>query len=275
MSRPDNNPTPVLMESPQQHGAGRQAGSHQSAWIAHELANLLDGGLRNLGLAMSSLRSKPGEQSAHTESAAPTERLQLVDHALRQMASLLRRWMDQATASVSTDEKLQTLRQAVDQAVRLLMPASAQRGIDVYVSLSDDVAQTPAGAVYPIVINALRNSIQAINSVPVNPDGQCPTSGQIKIEGGLRDGQVELEIRDDGPGLDSAMLDDQGRFKLGQTTKPDGHGIGLLLCRDIASSLGGELTLANRAPHGAVLTLRYPLENHTSPLEGTLTATDI
>ena len=244
MSRQDNNPSPVLIESSQHHSDTKpQAGSQPSAWIAHELANLLDGSLRNIGLAMSNLPTKPAGQSQHTDGANPLERLQLADHALRQMAALVRRWMDQVVDATATHEKLQTLGQAVKQAVRLLTDAAAQRGVDVYVSLSDEVSRIPAGAIYPILINALRNSIQAINSVPINPDGQCPTSGRIKIEGRLHDGSIELEVRDDGPGLDDAMLDDQGRFKFGKTTKPDGHGIGLLLCRDIAAGLGGELVL--------------------------------
>jgi len=267
MSLPDNNPSPVLIESSRRNDAGPQAGSQPSAWIAHELVNLLDGSLRNLGLAMSNLQSKPAEPSQHTDGADPLERLQLADHALRQMSALVRRWMDQAADVTPTHDTFQTLAQAVEQAVGLLADAAAQRGIDVYVSLSDEVSPIPAGAIYPILINALRNSIQAINGVPINPDGQCPTSGRIKIEGRLREGSIELEVRDDGPGLDDAMLDDQGRFKFGKTTKPDGHGIGLLLCRDIAAGLGGELILANHSPRGAVLTLRYPVKSlqSTSP----------
>ena len=43
------------------------------------------------------------------------------------------------------------------------------------------------------------------------------------------------------------------------TTKPEGSGIGLVLCRQIAENHGGALTLANRenAP-GCVATLRLP-----------------
>jgi len=43
------------------------------------------------------------------------------------------------------------------------------------------------------------------------------------------------------------------------TTKPEGSGIGLVLCRQIAENHGGSLMLANRTgSSGCVATLRLP-----------------
>ena len=66
---------------------------------------------------------------------------------------------------------------------------------------------------------------------------------------------VELFIEDDGPGIAQAT----NLFVPFFTTKPEGSGIGLVLCRQIAENHGGTLTLVNREDaSGAVATLRLP-----------------
>ena len=66
---------------------------------------------------------------------------------------------------------------------------------------------------------------------------------------------LEIESRDDGPGIAQAT----NLFVPFFTTKPEGSGIGLVLCRQIAENHGGTLTLANRQDaSGCVATLRLP-----------------
>ena len=53
---------------------------------------------------------------------------------------------------------------------------------------------------------------------------------------------VEIFVEDEGPGLPSTA----NLFVPFFTTKPQGSGIGLVLCRQIAEAHGGALTLENR-----------------------------
>ena len=66
---------------------------------------------------------------------------------------------------------------------------------------------------------------------------------------------MEIWIEDDGPGVaQTANL-----FVPFFTTKPEGSGIGLVLCRQIAENHGGSLTLSNRRDaSGCIATLRLP-----------------
>jgi C4-dicarboxylate-specific signal transduction histidine kinase len=70
--------------------------------------------------------------------------------------------------------------------------------------------------------------------------------------------QLVLSVADDGPGLAPGLVDEHHRPRLGMTTKPEGHGLGLRLCHEIAQSLGGHLSLTSRQPRGTVLTLTCP-----------------
>jgi signal transduction histidine kinase len=68
--------------------------------------------------------------------------------------------------------------------------------------------------------------------------------------------QVEIEVRDSGPGLPNTT----NLFVPFFTTKPEGSGIGLVLSRQIAEAHGGTLTLENRTDgRGCVARLRLPL----------------
>ncbi len=69
------------------------------------------------------------------------------------------------------------------------------------------------------------------------------------------DGHVEISVEDDGHGIANPT----NLFVPFFTTKPEGTGIGLVLCRQIAENHGGSLTLRNRTDAtGCIATLRLP-----------------
>lgn len=73
----------------------------------------------------------------------------------------------------------------------------------------------------------------------------------------IEDGaQVAIEVRDDGPGLPSAHLDNP--FVTFRTTKANGTGIGLYTTRQLALASGGVVSIDNGERGGAVATLRLP-----------------
>ena len=71
------------------------------------------------------------------------------------------------------------------------------------------------------------------------------------------DDQVMLAIEDQGPGL----LNPANVFTPFYTTKPNGSGVGLVLCRQIAEAHGGSLTLENRTDGiiGCIAELHLPV----------------
>ncbi|WP_165419341.1 ATP-binding protein [Corallincola spongiicola] len=69
--------------------------------------------------------------------------------------------------------------------------------------------------------------------------------------------ESSIKFIDDGKGFDFERLDREAYFKKGITTTTGGSGLGLYHCRDIAKSLGAELTIDNNNKSGAVVALEF------------------
>ena len=102
-----------------------------------------------------------------------------------------------------------------------------------------------------LLINLVRNAV----------DASLETSGRVRIRWGRQNGSLALMVEDEGPGLASSA----NLFVPFFTTKPQGSGIGLVLCRQIAEAHGGSLSLENRADRrGCVATLRLETRAETN-----------
>ena len=109
--------------------------------------------------------------------------------------------------------------------------------------------------VQQVLLNLIRNSIEAMSTV----EGR---SGQITIQARRgRLGYIDLSVRDTGPGFDRDFeVDDLMPLT---SSKSEGLGVGLPLCRTIAHAHGGELSIQNDPP-GACVTISL-LIAETSP----------
>jgi C4-dicarboxylate-specific signal transduction histidine kinase len=101
------------------------------------------------------------------------------------------------------------------------------------------------------VINLVKNAVEA--ALEQRANGRAAAG--VRLRWKKTSGAIEVAIEDDGPGIAQAT----NLFVPFFTTKPEGSGIGLVLCRQIAENHGGSLTLTNRAEAGGcVALLRLP-----------------
>jgi nitrogen fixation/metabolism regulation signal transduction histidine kinase len=108
-------------------------------------------------------------------------------------------------------------------------------------------------------INLLRNAAEAVLEAGANngskPHSPAPVNEDVIFAWKVNENDVLLTIEDSGPGL----MNPSNVFVPFYTTKPQGSGIGLVLCRQIAEGHGGSLELANRIEHrGCIVRVRLP-----------------
>jgi len=101
-----------------------------------------------------------------------------------------------------------------------------------------------------VILNLVRNATDAMSGVDDRPRLLLIRTG---LEGG---GQVRLSVQDAGVGFDPQVMD--RLFDSFYTTKNDGMGIGLSVCRSIIASHHGRLwTTLNEGP-GATFSFSIP-----------------
>jgi two-component system sensor histidine kinase KdpD len=113
--------------------------------------------------------------------------------------------------------------------------------------------QVPLVAVDPVLLE------QLLVNLLENAAKYTPRDSPIEISGGLRGGDVWIEVADRGPGLPAGMEEQIfERFRRGAPGAASGVGLGLAIARAIARAHAGTLVARNRSGGGAVFTLTLP-----------------
>jgi C4-dicarboxylate-specific signal transduction histidine kinase len=103
-----------------------------------------------------------------------------------------------------------------------------------------------------VILNMVRNALEA----PAEP--AAPTR-ELTIRTGLAsDGDVEITVLDNGPGLSPQAL--ERLFDPFFSTKPEGSGLGLAISNTVVRAHGGSLTYRANNPGGACFSIRLPAE---------------
>ena len=157
------------------------------------------------------------------------------------------------------------LRQLADDvgAGRGEAPAATTVGELVDLSLERLTRQTDIEVVLPEALEEhpltlpVRQVSRALESVLANALDASSLSGQVILTVSL-DGDLFLEVRDSGVGMDAATLARVGEPFFTTKEVGDGTGLGVFHARSVLESLGGELTLDSALGKGTRATLRIP-----------------
>jgi signal transduction histidine kinase len=108
--------------------------------------------------------------------------------------------------------------------------------------------------VQQVMVNLIVNAIQAMSRA-----GDGRRELQISTEADEAEG-VRVGVRDTGPGLAPESL--RRLFEPFYTTKAEGMGMGLAICRSIVEAHGGRLWATACEPHGALFQFTIPTVDH-------------
>ncbi|MEJ1975908.1 MAG: ATP-binding protein [Acetobacteraceae bacterium] len=101
-----------------------------------------------------------------------------------------------------------------------------------------------------MILNLMINGMEAMSGITRRPR-MLRVSSQRR-----QSGDVLIAVADGGAGLDPANMD--RLFAAFFTTKPNGMGLGLAICRSIVEAHGGLLWASPHLPHGAVFQFTVP-----------------
>ena len=131
------------------------------------------------------------------------------------------------------------------------VPVRVVGGPDLVVTLDPDQVEQ-------MMINLIKNAAEAT----LETAGQSSnTRNEVEVSWIADDSWLSISVADSGPGL----LNPDNAFVPFYTTKAEGTGIGLVLCRQIAEAHNGSIHLSNReGVQGCVAVVTIPLNRATN-----------
>lgn len=151
-----------------------------------------------------------------------------------------------------TDIRPVSLRQAIDEALLLVMPQIKRSGVSLKTSLPKEEIVVAGGRIRleQVIVNLMTNAVDAVRG---RPDPQI----ELRLE--QSGDQVILTVTDNGKGIDVETL--PHIFDPFFTTKETGAGLGLGLsiAYKIVHDFSGTLTARNTDAGGAEFTIRLPV----------------
>ena len=148
-----------------------------------------------------------------------------------------------------------SLNHIVEGAAALLKREFEQRGLRLTLALDPALPRVIADAVLieQVVINLLRNASDALRE-RADPDRRIDASTRRTADQRF----VRIDVRDNGPGLQGRRI--EALCAPFYSTKADGMGMGLAICRSILEAHQGVLDAAESPGGGAWFSLSLPVD---------------
>lgn len=160
------------------------------------------------------------------------------------------RLLREFTARGDTEHSVHDINGVVEETCRLVTLGTAADGIALELNLAADLPPVLIDQIQiqQVVLNLVRNSIDALRDV------ETPA---ITVATAPGPGEVEVVVSDNGAGLSPEVR--ERLFEPFVSTKPDGIGIGLSICRTIVEAHGGRIAVAAGTGCGTAFRFSVPV----------------
>jgi C4-dicarboxylate-specific signal transduction histidine kinase len=144
------------------------------------------------------------------------------------------------------------INQAILDATALTRSELERHRIALQIELAQElpVVQGDRIQLQQVLLNLIINAVEAMSVVNEGPRELLISSASNAVD------NVLVAVRDSGPGLTPESFD--RLFQAFQTTKPDGMGMGLSICRSIVEAHDGRVWAMANAPRGAIFQFTLP-----------------
>ncbi len=210
---------------------------------SHELRTPLTSVLANLELLADSLRGEEGDAARSALRSSQRMRRLVADLLL-----LARTDVGRVVAHEPSD-----LAQIVVEAAGELGPVSDAH--DIELDVQPALVEGARDELHRLTINLIENALR-----------HTPPGSEIRVSTRLVNGQAELIVEDDGPGVPAELAPTLfERFVRGAGDRGGSFGLGLAIVRAVTESHGGSVRLEKRQPHGARFVVDLPASEGAKP----------
>jgi signal transduction histidine kinase len=195
----------------------------------------------------------PTAQQAREEVKLGSFKPQVLAEDLRQIeqsAQICQRIFDgmlQLARSEARPVERAPLAVIIDGTLSVLASRMKRLGVELDLKIPADLPHIRAsrGGLEQLFLNLITNALEAMSA-----------GGQLRIRARARKGQVEVQVSDTGTGIPQERIERiQEPF---YTTKGEGFGLGLSICRSILWENDGTMDLQNRRGGGTTVTVTLP-----------------
>jgi PAS domain S-box-containing protein len=222
-----------------------------AAGLAHDFNNLLTVILGNANLALR-------EVAPRSPGSAPLENIRQASLRAAELTDQLLAYAGRGGVALTQVSPLPV----VDELLRISAP-TLPFNVSVCVDIDRDlVLRSDASQIRQVMLNLINNARDAlgtrggtiaITGVLYHHDGVAHPDDVVTAPAGT---YVELEVADDGPGMDHETR--RRIFEPFFTTKPSGHGLGLAAVAGIVRAHGGGLRVDTSPGNGARFRVLWP-----------------
>jgi C4-dicarboxylate-specific signal transduction histidine kinase len=218
-----------------------------SASIAHEVSQPLAAAAANASAAKRWLKQQPPNLEEAFESL---EGITINTGRASEIIGRIRAMIRKTPQQTETFE----INDAIREVVRLAQGELRKNGVAVVMSLGETLPDLEGDRIQlqQVILNLINNAVQAMSTVAAESRELVIFTSKTDHDG------IVVAVRDSGPGLDAANL--ERVFEPFYTTKTEGLGMGLSICRSIIEAHGGRLWASANIPHGATFQFTIPHE---------------
>jgi two-component system sensor kinase FixL len=215
------------------------------AALAHELSQPLAAIVNFLGAAELSMQPDGDSERAVRAVRSASAQALRASEIIRRLRVLISRG--------EAEMRVESITRLIREAAALALFNISSLGVRLSYAFEDEdrIIMGDGVQIQQVLVNLIRNGVDAMT-------GSGSMRREMIISTAMReDDFLEIDVSDTGPGIDPKILDTL--FSPFTTTKSDGLGFGLSICRRIVEAHGGRLSADKNSSGGAVFRFTLPV----------------